>query len=195
MGKHEVGYARAERDLYPTIQSFVVDALAHRLDLRGARIWEPASGNGDMARDLRRHGAVVHATDNVDRGASQDEILDFLSDREPRFTDLTYIITNPPGGSRNATAVKFVERGLAYVARRGVTLALLLPSDFDSGRTRRHLFADCPHFAAAIVLTRRIVWFERRDGKRPAPKENHRWFVWCPDQNGRPAAHLHDPER
>jgi hypothetical protein len=27
-------------------------------------------------------------------------------------------------------------------------------------------------------MTRRIVWFERTDGEREAPKENHGWFIW-----------------
>ena len=27
-------------------------------------------------------------------------------------------------------------------------------------------------------MRKRIVWFERDDGIREAPKENHAWFVW-----------------
>jgi hypothetical protein len=194
MGKHETGYPHAVDYLYPTKQSFVVDALAHHL--RGARVLEPACGTGDMAAALRRHGcARVYTSDIVDRRRGQDETLDFLSDREPRFDGFGFIITNPPGGPRNRTAVRFIERGLEYVDRYGVALALLLPSDFDSAVTRRRLFADCPHFAATIVLTRRIVWFERRDGNRPAPKENHRWFIWRGDamRDKRPPVHLYDP--
>jgi hypothetical protein len=34
MGKHETGYARVERDLYPTPHR-VVSALAEHVDLRG----------------------------------------------------------------------------------------------------------------------------------------------------------------
>src|SRR5262249_18015377 len=56
--------------------------------------------------------------------------------------------------------------------------ALLLPCDFDSAKTRARYFAGCPHFVAKIVLTKRIVWFERDDGVRVCPKENHAWFVW-----------------
>jgi predicted RNA methylase len=170
MGKHETGYARAANDLYPTTPGFVVEALVRHFDLKGARVWEPACGTGDMAQALRGCGASVYESDFVDRD-DQDEVLDFLSDRQPRIADFDLIVTNPPGGPRNKTAVAFVERGLRYVVDRGVTLALLLPADFDSAITRRHLFADCPYFAAAVVLTRRIVWFERHDGIRAAPKE------------------------
>src|SRR5262249_35684246 len=56
--------------------------------------------------------------------------------------------------------------------------ALLLPYDFDSAKTRARYFGDCPHFVAKIALTKRIVWFERNDGIREAPKENSAWFLW-----------------
>jgi hypothetical protein len=191
MGKHEHGYQRVANDLYPTVPRFVVEAVALHFDLKGSRVWEPATGSGDMAQALRRCGAFVFESDIIDRG-DQDATLDFLADVEPRFTDFAFIITNPPGGLRNQTAVAFIERGLARVTRRGVTLCLLLPADFDSALTRRRLFADCPHFAGTIVLTRRPVWFERPDGKHPAPKENFRWFIWEPDRRSARPFHLYD---
>jgi hypothetical protein len=87
------------------------------------------------------------------------------------------VATNPPGGVGNRTAEAFVAAGLKHIARGGL-LALLLPTDFDSGATRRPLFHDCPLFAAKIVLTQRIVWFKRSDGKLEQPKENHAWYIW-----------------
>jgi len=54
----------------------------------------------------------------------------------------------------------------------------LLPCDFDSAKTRARYFGDCPHFVGKIVLRRRVVWFERNDGKRAAPRENSAWFLW-----------------
>ena len=62
MGKHENGYARVARDFYPT-PSWVVDALAEHVELRGRRIWEPAAGDGRMARTLALHGARVFSSD------------------------------------------------------------------------------------------------------------------------------------
>ena len=106
------------------------------------------------------------------------------------LTDFSAIITNPPGGEGNRTAVKFLKRGLERAAKAEATLALLLPADFDSGVTRRPFFVD--RLSATIVLTDRIVWFDRHDGEKEAPKENHRWFIWRPDQNRRPAVHLYD---
>ena len=76
-------------------------------------------------------------------------------------------------------AERFIAAGLAHLERgEAAVLALLLPSDFDSAGGRRRFFADCPRFSAKIALTRRIVWFERTDGIREAPKENHAWYMW-----------------
>ena len=177
MGKHG-GCARVERDYYPT-PDWVTEALAERIKLAGLRVWEPACGDGRMAEALKAAGAVVHATDIEDRSYSKFAgKLDFLSVMNGKLPfDYNAIITNPPYGARNKLAEKFVEVGLQRVAAGGL-LALLLPNDFDSALTRRHLFADCRDFTGKIVLTKRIVWFEPPSGERAGPKENHSWFIW-----------------
>jgi hypothetical protein len=174
MGKHEAGYARVERDLYPT-PPWVVAALAEHVDLRGLTVWEPACGDGRMVAALRRAGcARVYATDIADRG-NQDAALDFLSAQPPeRFHA---IITNPPFGSGGRLATAFIEAGLTR-SEPGGLLALLLPCDFDSAKTRACHFGDCSHFVGKIVLRERIVWFQRQDGVREAPKENSAWYLW-----------------
>jgi hypothetical protein len=45
VGKHEIGFARIERDFYPT-PSWVVEALAEHVDLAGMRVWECADDDG-----------------------------------------------------------------------------------------------------------------------------------------------------
>jgi hypothetical protein len=85
MGKHETGYARVERDLYPS-PHWVAAALAEHVDLRGRGLtaWECACGDGRMAEPLRRAGcAHVHTSDIVDCAAEQNEVLDFLSAQMP----------------------------------------------------------------------------------------------------------------
>lgn len=173
MGKHEIGYERVERDFYPT-PAWVTAALAEHVALTGLHVWEPACGTGSMAEALCAAGATVCATDIEDRGYDKiDLILDFTAPPPRMFYD--GICTNPPYGLRNKLAERFIELGLERIPDDGF-LALLLPNDFDSAKSRRHLFADCPSFSAKIVLTRRIVWFEH--DQRAAPKENHSWFVW-----------------
>ena len=174
MGKHETSFERVERDLYPT-PAWVVDALAQHVDLAGKVIWEPAAGTGSMVKALRATGAArVIATDIVQRDYPLDYTFDYTSERNPKLPRIDLTVTNPPFGQGNRLAVKFIEAGL----RRGGTLALLLPIDFDSAKTRAHLFSDCPSFLCKIVLRRRIVWFDRTDGTKEAPKENHCWCIW-----------------
>jgi len=180
MGKHERGYARVARDLYPT-PSWVVDCLDQHFELKGQRVWECAAGRGHMVRALRKLGAHVLASDVVKRRGI-DRRLDFVG-QEPNPINpagLDWIITNPPFGQGGRLAVAFIEAGLTRLAARSM-LALLLPCDFDSASTRSHLFGKCPRFVGKIVLRRRVVWFKRHDGVREAPKENTAWFLW----NGR----------
>lgn len=178
MGKHETGYARIERDFYPT-PAWVIGALAEHVKFAGTHVWEPACGDGRMSEALKAAGASVYSSDIEDRGyAGLNMILGFLEawPAPPLFKE---IVTNPPCGEDNKTAVKFVERGLQHIGDGG-SLALLLPNDFDSAKSRRHLFADCPDFVAKIILTRGIKWFEPPPGERKnGPKENHAWFLWC----------------
>jgi hypothetical protein len=181
MGKHERGYERVERDFYPTRERWVTEALLAHVDLAGLSVWEPATGEGDMAEVLKTSGAArVYCTDIVARGYQLDALCDFTAAPLPalmREAHIDAVITNPPLGLRNRTAERFIEVGLEHIARGGI-LALLLPADFDSAARRRPLFDACPWFAGRITLTRRIAWFDRSDGRRVAPKENHSWFLW-----------------
>ena len=56
-------------------------------------IWENAVGAGDLADVFVKNGHKVRASDIVDRGYPNTEIIDFLTYNEPIGTD---IITNPP---------------------------------------------------------------------------------------------------
>jgi hypothetical protein len=177
MGKHERGYARQERDHYPT-PAWVTRALLRLVAVEGLSVWEPAAGAGDMVRVLREHGGLVFASDIERRGFSLDAVHDFtglpLVALGRRFDA---IITNPPFGARGAGARAFIEAGLRQLAPGGI-LALLLPADYDSAGGRSQYFGDSVDYVAKLVLTRRVVWFERLDGVREAPKENHAWFIW-----------------
>jgi hypothetical protein len=177
MGKHETSYARVARDLYPTREAWVAEGLLAHVQLAGVTVWEPAAGEGDLVTVLRDSGARVVTSDIADYGFPLDAMIDFTTGQLPP-APFASIVTNPPGGPRNATAEAFITTGLKHLAHGVPLLALLLPVDFDSAVRRRQWFVDCSWFAAKIVLTRRIVWFPRTDGVRVAPKENHAWFVW-----------------
>jgi len=88
------------------------------------------------------------------------------------------IITNPP----YALATEFIERALSLVPANGF-VAMLLRADFESARTRHHLFADCRLFSKKIVLTKRIRWIE---GSTGSPSFNHAWYIWDCAHCGQP---------
>lgn len=160
MSQRESGYERVERDLYET-PAWVTESLLPHLGRGFIRVWEPACGSGKMVRALEQDGLSVIATD-ISTGT------DFLT-AEPREADA--IITNPP----YELAREFVEHALDEMAECQGLVAMLLRTDFDHAATRQHLFSKHPAFAKKIVLTKRIVWFER---KGAAPSFNHAWYLW-----------------
>jgi hypothetical protein len=194
MGKHGTEYRRVEPDHYPTLDPWVVDALAENVELRNKTAWECACGAGHMSASLARHGCSVFLSDIVarlDLGIPPDQLIDFLSAQEPNgdpWGVLPYdlIATNPPFGDDGRLAEAFIAAGLRRLNTRCTTLALLFPKDFDSAQCRRPYFADEPRHAMTIALTRRPKWFERADGKRPAPRENSVWHVWRHSDRGDP---------
>ena len=174
-------YERRENDLYET-PDWVTNAVMKHLyvDLwnRGKsfpNIWEPAAGNMKMVRAIQGWGAChVLASDIDSRGHSDINLFDFL--QSSYYDDLHAIITNPPFGKLGQ---KFVEHALYCTKFNQGLVAMLLPIDFDSAKTRRHLFADCPAWCKKIVLTKRIVWFEPPPGEKgKSPASNHAWYIW-----------------
>lgn len=179
MSTRASGFARVEHEHYPT-PAWVIDALAEHIPLKGRAIWEPACGTGQMSEALIAAGAAVSSTDIHDHGYTRLHCTqDFLKGGNScAFTHYEGIITNPPYGRQNRTAEAFIRQGLRMIADYGF-LALLLPVDFDSAKTRAEFFRDCPLFTAKIVLTRRIKWFEPPEGEKSSgPSQNHTWFVW-----------------
>jgi hypothetical protein len=179
MAQRDSGYARIARDAYQT-PPWVTDVLVDHLwpgvgPLRGV-IWEPACGEGKMARALSLRGFSVKASD-IEPAHEPAHVEDFLAARSMP-DGVRAIITNPPYDRADA----FVERALMLTAGDGV-VAMLLPVAWDSAKTRRRFFADHPAFRCKLVLTSRIQWFDpppARPGQpKPAgPSENHAWFVW-----------------
>jgi hypothetical protein len=125
------GYERKERDQYQTPVWVTNVLVPHISNLASRRVWEPASGTGQMVRALQRHCADVHASD-IESG------VDFL--QQANELGATAIITNPP----YTLARAFIEHALALTKPHAGTVAMLLRTDYDHAVTRQHLFADCP---------------------------------------------------
>lgn len=188
MSTRNSGFTRVPMDLYQTREQWVVDALAEHVNLNGLRVWEPAAGEGKMVASLQACGAHVVATDVKDYGLSRlvfRGVFDFtVAGACPWINHADLIATNPPYGVQGAIAERFIAMGLERMGPRS-SMAMLLPSDFNSAKTRAPYFRDCPRYLGKIVLTRRIRWFEpppRVPGKRQpsGPSANHAWYIWGP---------------
>lgn len=168
MSQRNSEYERIPLDLYETPE-WVTEALLPLIPPHIKTVWEPACGSGKMATVLANHRFAVLATD-ISKGR------DFIA--EPRsLTDA--IITNPPF----KLAREFIEKTLTL---NPPFAAFLLRTDYDHAKTRQHLFGNCPRFAGKLVLTKRIVWFDRPGA---APSYNHAWFMWNRDHKGPPSLH------
>ncbi|NKW09995.1 hypothetical protein HGG76_11845 [Ochrobactrum tritici] len=101
------GYDLKKNELYET-EAWATEALLKYFPVRGYNVWESAAGNHKMADVLRANGAEVYTSDIETYYREHDEIFDFLSDRDD-YEVYDSIVTNPPYGKQNRTAVKFAE--------------------------------------------------------------------------------------
>jgi hypothetical protein len=163
-------YPRKENDFYAT------PAETTRALLNAVRftriVVDPASGMGAILTVLKQYGYAAYGSDLKKK-------YDFLIDRfHWKNCD---IVTNPPFGTQGRTAVQFVTRALQVTKPWHGKVAMLLPVDFDSGKTRTPIFRDCRQFALKLTLINRIRWFDNVSGST-----NHAWFVWDHKHAGSP---------
>ncbi len=172
MSQRNSGYERKDRDLYET-PDWVTEALLPFIP-HGASIWEPACASGKICKILKENKHKVYATDLVTNYGVTG--VDFLGNDTMYLPPVDGIITNPPF---NKAAEAFIRRSLKLMKPQLGYVAMLLPVDFDSGKTRRDMFEDCPAWATKLILTSRITWFDPPPGaKGKSPSQNHAWFIW-----------------
>ena len=97
------------------------------------RIWEPACGEGHIARELEKHGYTVKSSDIVDRGYG--EVADFLTSDQIWDGD---ILTNPPF----KLAADFIEHAMKLLTD-GRLAVFLLKVQFLETVKRAELFRRC----------------------------------------------------
>jgi hypothetical protein len=177
---HVSGYERNRRDFYAT-PPWVTEALLRHLRFRGP-IWEPCCGDGAMTRVLEDHGYDVVSTDLVERGFGTAGV-DFLACRDVP-AGCRSIITNPPygdtgsqaGQSRSPAAMlAFLRHAMTLTAAVEGQLALLVRLQWIAGKRAADMLSSGP-FAAVVVLTHRIRWFELGEDTNTA-QHHHAWVV------------------
>jgi hypothetical protein len=178
---HLSGYEREGQDFYAT-PAWVTESLLRHVRFRGP-VWEPCCGDGAMAEVLARHGYDVVASDIADRGFGVAGV-DFLACRGVPG-GCRSIITNPPygdsgsheGQSRSPTAMRgFLSHALDLTASVQGQLALLVRLQWIAGQRVADVMSAAP-FAAVIVLTRRIRWFDMGE-KTNHGQHHHAWVVF-----------------
>lgn len=174
MGKYDSGYEKIDKDFYATPYAITQALLCAELFSTNDEPLDPACGEGHIIDAGAELGIDFWGMDIRDTG--RGIVADFLKvKRLP--AGCKDIIANPPYGSRSTLAVRFIEHSLELTQRTGGRVCMLLAHNFDCGKTRKHLFDDCPQFARKYTITDRIRWANLPQ-KDAGPKENHAWFVW-----------------
>lgn len=145
-------------------------------------IWEPACGDGRIAKVLIDHGHAVVATDLHAYGHGVSGV-DFLKERRPRAK---HIVTNPPYGRGLADC--FVRRALALTRETNGKVAMLLNMASLCHPRRTDEWRETPP-ARLYAIDDIVCWPEDRYGPPPRHFTKHRyvWAVWTHDHDGPPA--------
>ncbi len=177
---HVSRFEREHRDFYAT-PAWVTEALLRQVRLRGP-VWEPCCGDGAMASVLEAGGHAVVSSDIADRGYGTAGVDFYGCAALP--AGCRAIVTNPPygetgtrtGEAKSAAALlRFVEHALNLAAPVQGQVALLVRLNWIAGQRASALLSGAP-FAAVIVLTRRIRWFDMGAATNQA-QHHHAWVV------------------
>jgi hypothetical protein len=147
-----------------------------RKDLSACVAWEPACGEGHMARPLAEYFGVVRASDVHDYGFGR--VLDFLFALDRQDVRCDWIITNPPF----VAAKDFALTALAH-AREGV--ALLVRSSWLEGVGRHEdLFSPMPP-SLILQFSERVPMVKGRLDRAASSATAYCWVVWLARLRGR----------
>lgn len=145
-------------------------------------IWEPACGDGRIAKVLTDHGHAVVSTDLHAYGHGEPGV-DFLRERVSRAK---HIVTNPPYGF--GLADRFVRRALSLTRETGGKVAVLLNMASLCHPRRTDEWRATPP-ARIYAIDDIVCWPEDRYGPAPTYFRKHRycWAVWTQEHHGPPA--------
>lgn len=124
--------APTEQQVRDTFQTprYATELLIPFIPKHISNVWEPAAGDGRIARVLTSNGFLVHSSDLVNSGKYEISITNFLIDGTPEpisswITDAKQfsIITNPPFSIKDL----FIENCFAY----NVPFALLINAGYS----------------------------------------------------------------
>ena len=168
---------RQAEDFYATdpkaLEIFLAKCKEDNL-LINTNIWEPACGQGHLAKVLEKWGHNVTATDLIDRGYGLGG-KDFVNDTTLILSDKYDgdILTNPPFN----LAEKFVERSMGFL-KEGNKLFLFLKIQFLEGQKRKELFKKHPLKYVYCYSARQLCSRDGNFEKYTATTLFFAWYVW-----------------
>ena len=159
---------RQSDDYYATDPDAVVELL--KRETFSNEVWECAVGGGHIAQVLVDNNYFVQASDIIDRGYPETQIVDFLEYNNSNVDD---IVTNPP----YKYAKEFVNHALD-ISWDGVKVAMFLKLTFLEGQARKELFAKYPP-KTVYVFSKRVKCAKDGDFKSiTSSAVAYAWFVW-----------------
>jgi hypothetical protein len=177
MDLHDQSAPQATRradDFYPTGQPEAIRALlardGNRIRMCG-KVWEPAVGDGALAREIEAAGVPVVGSDIVDRGWPGTRVCSFFDFNQP-LADA--IITNPPFSLINARDGKGAWLRHTLGLKSWNYCALLLSWDWPAARQNGlGALLDAHPFSWCYLMR----WKLDFTGEGSPPQRNA-WFVW-----------------
>lgn len=172
-------------DFFPTpawatralVEHVIAGGGWRRDQIAGMTCWEPACGEGHMARPLAEYFKAVLATDVANYGfPGQLATCDFtlLYDHPPSTKGQgrrDWIITNPPF----RLASEFIDIGLK-IAKSGI--AMLVRTAFLEGKERYYeVFSEHPP-AMIAPFAERVPMFRGRIDQEGSSATSYCWMVW-----------------
>jgi hypothetical protein len=170
---------RIPNDFYPTPPEAVRALLS--VESFDGSIWEPACGEGAIAKVLSAAGLDTVSTDRYAYGFGESGI-DFLTAETPRAR---HIVTNPPYGDGLADA--FLLKALTLTQQTGGKVAFLL-NLASLCHPRRTALWQRVLPARIYAIDGIVCWPAHRYGPAPEAFTRHRycWVVWSPEHQGPP---------
>ncbi|MEQ1718397.1 MAG: hypothetical protein ABL907_20840 [Hyphomicrobium sp.] len=162
---------RAAYEFYPTPPEATLALLS--AEAFDGSIWEPACGEGHIAKVLASAGYQVTSTDLVVYGFGEPK-RDFLAERKPLAK---HIVTNPPYGRGLADA--FAKHAIRLTRETGGTVAMLMNLAGLCHPLRHGFYVSHPP-AVVYCLDECICWpyGDPSQATTSIAKQRYCWMVW-----------------
>jgi hypothetical protein len=158
-------------DFFPTPPWATRALFEYCVDVAALPVWEPACGDGAMARTIGEYAGAVASSDVHDYGWGH-VVHDFLQPFRPHGIGYAeWIVTNPPF----SLAERFVHRGLE-VAERGVAMLVRTVFIESVGRYSRLFRERRP--AMMAQFTERVPMLEGKLSRTATTATSYCWLVW-----------------